>query len=154
KVREAANRAKCQNNLKQLGTALHSYDSALRHLPVSVSPWAEGPRPAANLTGRGWILQLLPYVEQEALFAQFEPSRVGNFFDGNGLKTPACRDAMKTQLPLLHCPSDPSVRLNSTAQYQWTGIEVALTSYKGVIGDTQMGGAASIHTGSLPDRHN
>ena len=50
------------------------------------------------------------------------------------------------------CPSDPSVYGTSTDQYQWTGTEVALSSYKGSIGDSQMGGGSSVHQGS-PDCH-
>ena len=52
---------------------------------------------------------------------------------------------MKTQLAILQCPSDPSVRKLSPGQWQWDGRDVALTSYKGNIGDTRMGGA---HNGS------
>jgi prepilin-type processing-associated H-X9-DG protein len=44
-------------------------------------------------------------------------------------------------LPVLHCPTDGSVQGLCDAQYQWSGIPVSRTSYKGVIGDTRMGGA-------------
>ena len=37
---------------------------------------------------------------------------------------------------------------NSTTQFQWAGLEVSQTSYKGVIGDTRMGGGNSVHQGS------
>ncbi len=46
---------------------------------------------------------------------------------------------MREQLPVLQCPSDESVTLNSLKQYQWVGCEVSLTSYKGVLGDTFLG---------------
>ena len=70
--------------------------------------------------------------------------------------TLACRSAVKTRLPVLQCPSDSSVRTTSTQQFQWDGIEVALTSYKGVIGDTQVGGLLSMFrgfSGTMPDCH-
>jgi hypothetical protein len=51
------------------------------------------------------------------------------------------------------CPSDSSVLELSTTQYQWTGQTVALTSYKGCIGDPRMGGASLWPNGSV-DRHN
>jgi hypothetical protein len=61
---------------------------------------------------------------------------------------------MARQLAVLQCPSDPSVQITSTTQYQWENRPVALTSYKGVIGDTRMGGSSSIHQGTQPDCHN
>ena len=64
KVREAANRAKCQNNLKQIGLAVHSYHDANRKLPPS--------RIAYEYLG--WTVFLLPYLEQAPLYAKFEPN--------------------------------------------------------------------------------
>jgi prepilin-type N-terminal cleavage/methylation domain-containing protein len=60
KVREAAARAKCQNNLKQLGLGLHNFHGANSRLP-------SGGEPAY---GFGWLTQLLPYMEQESMFAR------------------------------------------------------------------------------------
>lgn len=136
KVRQAAARTQCQNNLKQLGVAIHNYHDANKHLPISVSPWNEG-GPAPR-TGRGWILESLPYFEQEALYREFEPSRVGDMFAGQGLMN--CQPQMKTFLLVLRCPADTSVGDLSTSEYQWGPTPVALTSYKGVIGTSNMGG--------------
>ena len=62
KVREAAARVKCQNNLKQWGLALHNHENALGYYP------ALGDYPV-GVTGTAWSVQsrLLPYVEQENL---------------------------------------------------------------------------------------
>ncbi len=136
KVREAAARTQCQNNLKQLGLAIHNYHDTYKYLPISVSPWNEGG--LAPHTGRGWILESLPYLEQSPLYRQFEPSRVGDMFSGQGLMS--CQAAMQTQLPLLMCPSDNSSAQLSTTEYQWGPIAVAVTNYKGVIGTSNMGG--------------
>jgi len=76
---------------------------------------------------------------------------VGNMSSNLGIMNPACRNALKTQISVLHCPSDPSVLKNSLQEPQLTGTEVALTSYKGVIGDTRVGGTSSVHDGSMPE---
>jgi prepilin-type processing-associated H-X9-DG protein len=48
---------------------------------------------------------------------------------------------MQTRLDVLQCPSDDSARKLSDKEYQWKGKKVAVTNYKGCIGDTRMGGA-------------
>src|SRR6476646_7393230 len=64
KVREAANRAKCQNNLKQIGLACHNYHDTNNGFPTDVI-W---PSPSQlNGTPTRYVL-LLPYLEQQALY--------------------------------------------------------------------------------------
>jgi prepilin-type N-terminal cleavage/methylation domain-containing protein/prepilin-type processing-associated H-X9-DG protein len=150
-AREAARRAQCSNNLKQLGLAIHNYHTASGMFPVSMGYGAEGPRPSAQRNAKGWIISILPMMDQAALYQQFVPGFNGDFASGGGLAI--CSSAMKTQLSTLQCPSDSSVRQNSKSQFQWVNVEVSLTSYKGVIGDTRMGGTASIHQGTMPDCH-
>ena len=148
KVREAAARMSCTNNLKQYGLAVHNYHDANGRLPYSVSPWTEG-GPAPH-TGRGWILESLPYLEQGNLYSQFEPSRSGDMFSGQGLMN--CQTQMATQLRVLNCPSDISPR-TSTNCAQWGGITVAVTSYKGVIGTSNMGGGWPDSPSGTVDNH-
>src|SRR5215207_3414264 len=63
KVREAANRIQCQNNLKQLGLALHNYHASYERFPPAYA--------AVGLnSGPGWGTFILPYLEQEALAQQ------------------------------------------------------------------------------------
>src|SRR3954465_11678441 len=65
KVREAAARAKCSNNLKQLGLAAHNYESANGYLPPSRhSVVIQGTLCSSDATAQ---VALLPYVEQENL---------------------------------------------------------------------------------------
>jgi prepilin-type N-terminal cleavage/methylation domain-containing protein/prepilin-type processing-associated H-X9-DG protein len=151
-VRESARRVQCSNNLKQIGLALSGHVAHHEAFPHSVAydnPH-DGNSGPPDRNGRGWILSILPYLEQQPLFDGFTK---GACFTGShssgGLWKAGCRELMQLQTVTLHCPSDSGVLALSTNQYQWSGIPVAQTSYKGVIGDTQMGGA---HTGS-PDCH-
>jgi prepilin-type N-terminal cleavage/methylation domain-containing protein len=61
KVREAANRTKCQNNLKQLSLAFHNYDNTYGSLP----PAYNGPASSQYAT---WAVGILPFIEQEGLY--------------------------------------------------------------------------------------
>jgi prepilin-type N-terminal cleavage/methylation domain-containing protein/prepilin-type processing-associated H-X9-DG protein len=67
KVREAANRMKCANNLKQLGLALHNYHDA--HLEFPPAFVHRGPYGTTGFSfTHGWAAFILPYIEQEQLF--------------------------------------------------------------------------------------
>src|SRR5262249_29687227 len=71
KVREAANRMKCSNNLKNLGLALHSYHDAHGKFPPGQ---VMGPLPEAGVTravNHGWGPFVLPFIEQQPLADQY-----------------------------------------------------------------------------------
>jgi prepilin-type N-terminal cleavage/methylation domain-containing protein len=157
-AREAARRMQCSNNLKQLGIAVHAYHATNQVYPTSAAyddpVDGLGLPPATSRTGKGWIIGVLPHLEQQALFDKFLPGFTGGLFGPTGgIQKAECRDAMKTQLAVLRCPSDSSSQNTATNQWQWTGIEVALTNYKGVLGDNRMAGTLSVHQGSTPDCH-
>src|SRR5580704_10973096 len=61
KVREAASRIQCQNNLKQLGLACHSFHGANRGFPLLYSSSSQ----------LGWMTQILPYIEQVPLYNKY-----------------------------------------------------------------------------------
>ena len=100
-AREAARRTQCKNNLKQLGLALHNYESTYLMFPPS----------RINLTGpifqQTWNVMILPYIEQSGMYAQYN-------FNVNWYAP--VNDAMTTvQLPAFVCPSTPSTRTLPTS---------------------------------------
>src|ERR1700682_1399832 len=64
KVREAANQAQCQNNLKQIGLALHSYENTNKCFP----PGADGPGEFDDPQWPYFLHHLLPFLELESLY--------------------------------------------------------------------------------------
>ena len=67
KVREAAGRAKCQNNLKQLGLGMHNYHDAQGTLPKS-----EDSKETYTCCWGTWQMLILPYIEQDAAFRTYQ----------------------------------------------------------------------------------
>jgi prepilin-type N-terminal cleavage/methylation domain-containing protein len=137
KVREAANRARCANNLKQIGLAVHSFHDSLGLLP-SIGDWNKYFRtnsyPALSSGGGvtspdgtqgSWLVHLLPYLEQSNLFQKFygvgsvAGTRDG-FSDYDALTT--------TQMPMFLCPSDLS---NTRFTMPEGGTNYASGSYAG-----------------------
>src|SRR5215813_4559460 len=81
-AREAARRASCSNNLKNLGLAVLNHHDVMKHFPVSMG----NPLDTANFPGDarpqpavGWIVNILPQMEEQALYDRF---RAGGAFDG------------------------------------------------------------------------
>lgn len=66
KVREAAARMKCQNNMKQMGLAFHGYHDATQRFPTAGS--GDSGNPPTNRLDWGWAYQILPYIEQDGLY--------------------------------------------------------------------------------------
>src|SRR5262245_6832277 len=77
KVREAAARTSCQNNLKQIGLALHNYQTTTKRLPSA------GVYPRAGTASDAWSVhaQLLPYIEHSNLYQQVNSALAANVQD-------------------------------------------------------------------------
>src|SRR5436305_3484745 len=105
KVREAAARMSCSNNLKQLGIAVHSYHDANNRIPYDMSPesgqsatWGMGG------TNWSWLAIVLPFVEQDNLYRQCQIP-TATLTQAAALATPS---PLATQIPTFLCPSDNS----------------------------------------------
>lgn len=94
-AREAARRSQCKNNLKQLGLAFHNYHDTHNCFPFSYFV-------GSNLNASTWAVQLLPYIEQSALFDQWD-SRVSAFNEGPAI-FPSMAAAVSQNLQVIRTP--------------------------------------------------
>jgi prepilin-type N-terminal cleavage/methylation domain-containing protein/prepilin-type processing-associated H-X9-DG protein len=92
KVREAADRLQCTNNLKQIGLAMHGFHDTYKRLPPGYRATAAAPD---TTPGWGWAAHILPFLEQNALFQQINLSQP---LQGQA--------AIQAVIPLYLCPSD------------------------------------------------
>src|SRR3954447_17105371 len=100
KVREAAARLKCKNNLKQIGLALHNYHGAMDRFPPGYLATNPGPGFADDRgPGWGWGALLLPYLEQDSLYRQIQI--------GKDITDPANQAVRTTSLSVFLFPSAP-----------------------------------------------
>src|SRR5262249_48893417 len=81
KVREAAARAKCENNLKQMALACHTFENANQRFPLGTGDPANG----KSAFGSGswnwtWLDTILPFVEQQNLFAKFQSGSLSTYY--------------------------------------------------------------------------
>lgn len=141
-AREAARRAQCKNNLKQLAVALHNYEETHTTFPpglVTVNPtatvvicslgtgfgasdsWTEA-QSGAGVHGTSWMLQILPYVEKNTLYEEW------NF----GLSPSGNRSVGETDISFFYCPSRRSDARSDARMFQgWTK---GGTDYGGCLG--------------------
>ena len=114
KVREAAARMKCSNNLKQLGLALHNYHDVNGTFPKQLP---------ASFTSVGWQALILPFIEQDALGKTILPN-AASYASGQN----ANRVAGQFRIAMLLCPSYSEERSGSTID-NITGFGNAYTTH-------------------------
>ena len=119
KVREAAARAKCQNNMKQLGIACHSYSDINNGLPPAVQVRAGQPVPqnSDHEFGPNWAVLILPYMEQGPLYDQHATNINSYMQNGNN----AWRNVGTTRISALICPSDSATQTYTASGGTWLG---------------------------------
>jgi prepilin-type N-terminal cleavage/methylation domain-containing protein/prepilin-type processing-associated H-X9-DG protein len=103
KVREAANRMKCANNLKQFGLALHNYNDVNLSFPRGGKHLPEG---SWNDKG-SWLVYALPYMEQNALWEALQDPKIKLYTPKvNSIALAVAQKVFPISLPFLRCPSD------------------------------------------------
>jgi prepilin-type N-terminal cleavage/methylation domain-containing protein/prepilin-type processing-associated H-X9-DG protein len=150
KVRDAASRIRCTNNLKQIGLALHNYHDVNNGFPagvhnyrVNATTWNATPRAVDDRLWKSWMAVILPYIEQKALADDTQakdngaaPAPVTNpypFPEANNWYPWDSSQrfvALSTPLKVFQCASD-------TRQYQAAqseGLTIAFSGYMGVNG--------------------
>jgi len=134
-ARESGRRTQCQNNLKQIGLALHLYHDALGQLPAG---WVAGdaatglPDPEGQ-PGWGWAAYALPFVEQREFSA--------NFIDYSlPILDAANARAARTMLPLFRCPNSGSEKYYDVLAEDGSGTlgTVAVAEYVGMFGTLEV----------------
>ncbi len=131
-VREAARRATCMNQIRQLALACHNFESARKFFPTAGDHtdgfYAAPLRSAVNRENWGWGYQVLPFMEQNNLYdLRTDPANGGtNALPGQMLSF---------QIPVFNCPSRGNARIATT---NWGGA-YALGDYAGTMSSWNFG---------------
>lgn len=157
KVREAASRMKCSNNLKQIALATHNYLATFNNFPSAGKGYSWCSTPAtgdAKIYNANGLLLLLPYLEQSALYEKFNlneafanvsttlavnPGNTSGAIVGNPL-TNGNAALASTVVPAFNCPTDTSAGPNDrlTGGYYGPGgtFKGAATNYDFITSDS------------------
>ena len=163
KVREAAARAKCSNNIKQMALGIHSYESSNKTMP-SVGQ-CESSAGSVTYTVHGWSVMILPYIEQNAVYNMFDTS-YDHFADTNYRNAslhsksrgrayddpafPSGFTAAQAKLATYICPSTPNGSDGRDPVNQLGGIDYMAVALSDIVSTP---GAATIGTrGGVADR--
>jgi len=148
KVREAAARMQCTNNLKQQGLALHNYHDVYGRFPAALnigqtwySPY-QREAPAAGMSGSypadgpffSWAYHIAPYIEQENAYNMFKKNQWPWWQYIAGKPATSANTVNSIVIKTMICPSDPR---GNTLKYVDSGGDAALTDYLGVNGRSQ-----------------
>lgn len=146
KVREAAARMKCQNNLKQLGLAFHNHESALGFFPAGYEQKVTAAYPSVPAFRFRWsaFAKLTPYLEQTAVYNACDLDNPLYDASGNVINSKNNITAVQTSVPIFLCPSDPLSGQKPDPLF-------APTNYAVCVGSGKNGGSRGPTITPLPD---
>lgn len=140
-AREASRRGSCGNNVKNLCLAMHNYHDTQKWLPTNwIGKPGMGQTAAYNIagTGRSWIFNILPQIEQEALFQRADPDLGPALDTANPPAMPTVNMPIaQTVIPALLCPSDGNNlggKMGSRADMP-SNVILGITNYKACAGN-------------------
>jgi prepilin-type N-terminal cleavage/methylation domain-containing protein/prepilin-type processing-associated H-X9-DG protein len=125
KVRDASNRAQCQNNLKQLALGLQNYHDAKKAFPQNHRPATA----SSSSVRERWFTKVLAYIEQGGLYGRYDETT--NWDSATNLPVTS------VPIKIAQCPSAPNATrldLNPASGGFGAGGTVAVTDYAGVYG--------------------
>jgi prepilin-type N-terminal cleavage/methylation domain-containing protein/prepilin-type processing-associated H-X9-DG protein len=139
-AREAARRAQCTSNLKQIGIALLNYHDSAQIFPPGGIWWTNSRTDANWALNRGSMLAyILPFLEQSTTHSQLDPKSTNFAYQQMG----PGRWVAGTVIPTYKCPTDDSPALNDAAIDGIPAGNLALFSYVGSKGPTRTGDNAA-----------
>jgi prepilin-type N-terminal cleavage/methylation domain-containing protein/prepilin-type processing-associated H-X9-DG protein len=144
KVREAAARLKCVNNLKQVGLALHNYENANQRFPsgyLAAGAYSDGATDTAP--GWGWATLILPYAEQDNLYRSINL----NLPVQHPQNAPAVNQVVKLYL----CPSDlaPAAPFTVPDGFGDPVVQAGASSYAACVGGDESGTVDPLGAGAF-----
>jgi len=141
KVREAAARMKCANNLKQIAIGLHGHHDSLGRFPFGqgISLATDDPDDGTNFKHEGWTLSVLPYLEQTGLHSSWQTNRSSVATWNMPLRT--------SFVPVYICPSDPlgGKLAKSSTSFPDEGFHGNYATNAGSAGFGQQGGGKNLN---------
>jgi prepilin-type N-terminal cleavage/methylation domain-containing protein len=130
KVRSAAARMSCQNNLKQIGLGMHNYHDAMMELPSGYLY-----RGGNGKTNYGWAALILPYIEQGPFYNQLNPIQVPLYKRYKSSATPTDIALLQQTFKVYRCPADTGPPLATDLSFGSKNyFPVALSNYVGCAG--------------------